>query len=103
MNLEMDTFTLVLLVAAAVVFWLLRSVLGRRTGFEKPAPDFTRPAEVPTRKTAALETESVPATAPVDEPVWKGHGSHVTSLPVLPMPSISAAIEAKAYSSNSWA
>jgi predicted lipid-binding transport protein (Tim44 family) len=71
MNLEMDTFTLVLLVAAAVVFWLLRSVLGRRTGFEKPAPDFTRPAEVPARKSAPLETESAPA--PVNEPVWKGH------------------------------
>jgi predicted lipid-binding transport protein (Tim44 family) len=73
MNLQMDTFTLVLLVAAAVVFWLLRSVLGRRTGFEKPAPDFTRPAELPARKTAPLEAESTPATTPVHEPVWKGH------------------------------
>jgi predicted lipid-binding transport protein (Tim44 family) len=72
MNLGMDTFTLVLLVAAAIVFWLLRSVLGRRTGFEKPAPDFTTPApEASARKTAQLESESAPA--PVNEPVWKGH------------------------------
>lgn len=72
MNLGMDTFTLVLLIAAAIVFWLLRSVLGRRTGFEKPAPDFTTPApEAPARKTPQLDVESVPA--PVSEPVWKGH------------------------------
>ena len=72
MNLGIDTFTLVLLIAAAVVFWLLRSVLGRRTGFEKPAPDFTTPApEAPARKSAPLEVESTPA--PVSEPVWKGH------------------------------
>lgn len=72
MNLGFDSFTLVLLVAAAVVFWLLRSVLGRRTGFEKPAPDFTTPAaDASLRKSAQIEPESAPAQA--NEPVWKGH------------------------------
>ncbi len=72
MNLGIDTFTLVLLIAAAIVFWLLRSVLGRRSGFEKPAPDFTTPVpEAPARKSAQLDGESTPALA--NEPVWKGH------------------------------
>lgn len=72
MNFGIDSFTLVLLVAAAVVFWLLRSVLGRRTGFEKPAPDFTTPAaDAKLRKSAQLESEN--AAVPVSEPVWKGH------------------------------
>ena len=72
MNTGFDSFTLVLLVAAAIVFWILRSVLGRRTGFEKPAPDFGAPApDASLKKAPQLEPES--ATPQKIEPVWKGH------------------------------
>jgi predicted lipid-binding transport protein (Tim44 family) len=72
MNTGIDSFTLVLLGAAVLVFWLLRSVLGRRTGFEKPAPDFTSPVpDSTTKKYTPPEPET--ALGAATEPVWKGH------------------------------
>jgi predicted lipid-binding transport protein (Tim44 family) len=72
MNTDMDSFTLVLLVGAVLVFWLLRSVLGRRTGFEKPAPDFTAPApDSAAKKYTPPEVDTAKGLAV--EPVWKGH------------------------------
>jgi predicted lipid-binding transport protein (Tim44 family) len=78
MNSGMDSITLVLLVAAAVVFWLLRSVLGRRTGFERPAPDFSAPTpEAPAKKYAPPELEMPRDMA--SEPVWQGHAAAGTA------------------------
>lgn len=49
MNVFLDLTSLIFLVIAVVIFWRLRSVLGTRTGNEKPPVDpfAKRPAEVP--------------------------------------------------------
>ncbi len=73
----MDPLNLILIAIAVAVFWRLRSVLGTRTGFERP------PAEPFSRKPERRETqdnvihlpsrdEEQQKPAAAAEPVWKG-------------------------------
>jgi predicted lipid-binding transport protein (Tim44 family) len=69
----MDPINLVLLAVAGFVLWRLWSVLGTRTGFEKPpivlqpAPDKRASTETP-KEGEVLEPET-------RDPVWKGHAA----------------------------
>jgi predicted lipid-binding transport protein (Tim44 family) len=76
----MDTLNLILLAIAAVVVWRLWSVLGTRTGFEKPpivlqpSPDKSKPAsEAEIKHGDVLEPENRP-------PVWQGHAAEGSAL-----------------------
>src|SRR5665811_1374447 len=75
-----DIYTIIFLALAVFIFLRLRSVLGQRTGRERPPYDpFTarepvRPAEnvvaLPNRKPEAAQAPAAPAEAAVDR--WKG-------------------------------
>lgn len=74
----MDPLNLILLAVAAIVVWRLWSVLGTRTGFEKPpivlkpAPEKPAAEDVPdVREGEVLEPEN-------RDPVWKGHAAEGT-------------------------
>ncbi len=80
MNDVFDIYTIIFIALAGFIFWRLRSVLGQRTGRERPpydpftARDPVRPAEnvvaLPSRKPeATVQTPAAPAE-PVDR--WKG-------------------------------
>lgn len=61
MNGFLDVYSLVFLLVAVAIFWKLRSVLGRRTGNERPPVDpFTRREEKPA-STAAEANDNVVA------------------------------------------
>jgi predicted lipid-binding transport protein (Tim44 family) len=68
----MESLNLILLVIAAVVAWYLWSLLGTRTGFEKPpivlqpTPEKTKPQDLDVREGEVLEPEARP-------PVWQGY------------------------------
>jgi predicted lipid-binding transport protein (Tim44 family) len=68
----MDSLNLILLAIAAVVVWRLWSVLGTRTGFEKPpivlqpAPEKPKTGVDEPRQGEILDPENKP-------PVWQGH------------------------------
>ncbi len=76
MNSAFDPLTLVLLAAAAIIFWRLRSVLGTRTGLERPPVEFKRastPAE-PEKPELHPQTIDGEATEISPEvPIWQGH------------------------------
>ena len=58
---------LILIGVAGFVFWRLKSVLGTRTGLERPPVDpFARPEPPKMPKLSGLPTEKAP-------PVWQGH------------------------------
>lgn len=68
-----DPLNLILLAIAIVVFWRLKSVLGTRTGTERP------PADVTVLRPRADKAEPVPETPPLGvqdrepaRPVWHG-------------------------------
>src|SRR3954447_19587729 len=80
-----DIYTIILLVLAVIIFLKLRSVLGQRTGRERPpfnpyAARETRPAgdkvvALPTRSNDAAATAKPPASAEDKPPAadrWKG-------------------------------
>ena len=76
MNSAFDPLTLVLLAAAAIIFWRLRSVLGTRTGLERPPVEFKRPsaiteAEIPELLPQTIEGEATEVSSGV--PIWQGH------------------------------
>lgn len=69
-----DPLTLILLAAAAVVFWRLRAVLGQRTGFERPPFDPSAPIrEARPQPNAPAVKKDIEATAQDVTPVWSGH------------------------------
>jgi predicted lipid-binding transport protein (Tim44 family) len=73
MNYGFDPLNLILLAAAIIIFWRLRSVLGQRTGYERPAPDLVRPKPA---EAADQSGESAQLGVKEDRhppPVWKGH------------------------------
>ena len=84
MNQAFDPLNLLILAIAVVVFLRLRSVLGKRTGNERPPfdPYAGRPAEArtgedPPGKVVALPNAKRPASkdtadAPTVQPIWKG-------------------------------
>jgi predicted lipid-binding transport protein (Tim44 family) len=73
MNTIFDPFNLVLIGIAAFIFWRLKSVLGTRTGHERP-PVEMRPKPAPQ---PASTTPDLPPSHPQPEapkiPVWQGH------------------------------
>lgn len=80
-GMSFDPLNILLLAVALVVFWRLRSVLGTRTGAEKPPFDLfgskRGPAQDPSGTVTRLpETVPVPANDAGDRdpppPVWKG-------------------------------
>jgi predicted lipid-binding transport protein (Tim44 family) len=77
----MDPLNLILLAVAAVVVWRLWSVLGTRTGFEKPPivlRDVSKAEQPPNQKSETLEGDVLP---PEDaKPVWHGHAAEGSSL-----------------------
>jgi predicted lipid-binding transport protein (Tim44 family) len=72
---DVDIYTIIFLVLAAVIFWRLRSVLGQRTGRERPPYDpYSRPDPVrnsaPDKVIPLPQRTSEPAKAPeTNEPV----------------------------------
>lgn len=75
----MESLNLILLVIAAVVVWYLWSVLGTRTGFEKPpivlqpAPEKPKAQDAQPREGEILAPENQP-------PVWQGHAKEGSEL-----------------------
>jgi predicted lipid-binding transport protein (Tim44 family) len=93
MNMLLDPFTLLLLAIAVVVIWKLRSVLGTRTGNERPPIDpFARSgkAQAPAAEPANSNVLRLPKesgdTAPVANnaepppPVWTGYAPEGSEL-----------------------
>lgn len=75
----MDSLNLILLAIAAVVVWRLWSVLGTRTGLEKPpivlqpAPEKPKASQDDVKQGEILDPENKP-------PVWQGHAAEGTAL-----------------------
>ncbi len=83
MNSAFDPLTLVLLAAAAIIFWRLRSVLGTRTGLERPPVEFKRPpakteTEKPEPNPHTIEGEATEIVPEV--PVWQGYAEKDSAL-----------------------
>ena len=83
MNSAFDPLTLVLLAAAAIIFWRLRSVLGTRTGLERPPVEF-KPAPSKTEtETPRIDPKSIEGeVVAVEEvvPVWQGYAQEGSAL-----------------------
>jgi predicted lipid-binding transport protein (Tim44 family) len=77
MNQGFDPFNLVLLAIVLVVFWRLRTVLGRKTGNEKPPLDITPPARKSADVIPMPGSRQSGTDQPEDEqePVWKGYAA----------------------------
>lgn len=82
MNSLFDPLNLILLAIALVVFWKLRSVLGTRTGFERPPAE---PVVLKPRGGAAAPAE--PASPPLGvedreppKPVWHGYAEEGSAI-----------------------
>jgi predicted lipid-binding transport protein (Tim44 family) len=58
MNPSLDPLNIILLVAAVIIFWRLKSVLGARTGTERPSSDYSLKRDVP-KQTPEPETIDV--------------------------------------------
>lgn len=83
--MNFDPLNLLLLAVALVVFWRLRSVLGTRTGNERPPPEpfGTKPADARKSGEAAGTVVSFPQNDDAEprrglepepaEPIWKGY------------------------------
>lgn len=73
MSSVMDPLNLILLVVAAVVAWRLWSVLGTRTGFEKPPIVLQPTAEKPKpeQRAPAREADTVDNVSKL--PIWHGY------------------------------
>ncbi len=63
-----DPLNIILLAAAVIIFWKLKSVLGERTGTERP------PYVPPTRPQPDLRVIENPEYIPPN-PVWQGHAA----------------------------
>jgi predicted lipid-binding transport protein (Tim44 family) len=61
-----DPVNIILIAAALIIFWKLKSVLGQRTGFERP------PMQAPAKPQPNLRVIENPEYIPPD-PVWQGH------------------------------
>lgn len=73
MNYGFDPLNLILLAAAVIIFWRLRSVLGQRTGYERPAPDLPRPVPSEQRERDGEAVELGVKDDLPNQPVWKEH------------------------------
>ena len=68
-----DPLNIILLVAAVMIFWKLKSVLGERTGTERP------PTVAPTKPQPDLRVIENPEYIPPN-PVWQGHAEEGSDL-----------------------
>jgi predicted lipid-binding transport protein (Tim44 family) len=73
MQVFSDPLNLILMAAIAVIFWRFRSVLGQRTGLERPP--FTPPAKPKPNLTVIENPEFIPPS-----PVWQGHADEGSEL-----------------------
>ena len=91
MNMVLDPFNLLLLGIAVVIFWRLRSVLGSRTGSERPPFDpYSGKAEAPAAPEAANanvlrlprspEDEPAKPAAEPPPPIWAGYAAEGSGL-----------------------
>ena len=74
LSLSFDPTNLVLIIAAIMVFWKLKSVLGQRTGFERPP---TVPVVAPELKSNVIDLKPNPVKS---EPVWKSYAEQGSAL-----------------------
>ena len=76
-----DPLNIILLAIAVIVFWRFRSVLGQRTGAERPPLD---PAVFKPRAKQATETQPVEPDPAIDagppKPVWHGYAAEGSSV-----------------------
>ena len=80
-----DPLNLILVAIAVVVFWRLRSVLGTRTGYERPPADpIARKPERPQNPDNVIplpsRSEEAPRPQVSGEPVWKGFAPEGSAL-----------------------
>jgi predicted lipid-binding transport protein (Tim44 family) len=68
-----DPLNIILLAAAVIIFWKLKSVLGQRTGMERP------PAVAPAKQQPDLRVIENPEYIP-PSPVWQGHAEEGSEL-----------------------
>ena len=85
MNSAFDPLTLLLIAAVIFIIWRFRSVLGQRTGLEKPPIDFTKHLESKSKERASQKSTSDVADVqsnPVTDvpPVWEGHAEENSPL-----------------------
>jgi predicted lipid-binding transport protein (Tim44 family) len=77
MNFDFDPLTVILMVAAALVMWKLKSVLGTKTGFEtkNESDPVRRPADVASNVSTMGNSQKSPTDQPAETlpPVWQGH------------------------------
>ncbi len=80
MNTALDPLNIILLVVAAIVAWRLWSVLGTRTGLEKPPIVLTptRPSMPDEAAAAPIEGDVLPPEA--QKPVWSGYAAEGSEL-----------------------
>jgi predicted lipid-binding transport protein (Tim44 family) len=79
MNHIFDPFNLVLIGVAAFIFWRLKSVLGTRTGHERP-PMEMRPKPAPQSAPAPADLPPVGKEPEAPKiPVWQGHAPEGSS------------------------
>jgi predicted lipid-binding transport protein (Tim44 family) len=73
MNYIFDPFNLVLIGIAAFIFWRLKSVLGTRTGHERPPMEMAKsePRPVPANRDLPPPAQAQPETPKI--PIWQGH------------------------------
>ncbi len=72
--MEFDPWTVVLTAAAVVIFWRLKSVLGQRTGLERPA---SLPLKKPVLQSPNNDLHAEPVSK---QPVWAGFAEENTDL-----------------------
>ena len=72
--MSFDPTNLVLIIAAIMVFWKLKSVLGQRNGFERPP---TMPVATPEANSNVIDLKPNPTK---NEPIWKTHAEEGSTL-----------------------
>jgi predicted lipid-binding transport protein (Tim44 family) len=76
----MDPLNLLLLAVAAVVIWFLWSVLGTRTGLEKPSVIVMPSPELPQAKAKDESEQPIEADIKSSQPIWQGYAVEGSSL-----------------------
>jgi predicted lipid-binding transport protein (Tim44 family) len=71
--LSLDPLNIILIAAAVIIFWRLKSVLGQRTGLERP-PIISMPKSPPDLK--VIENPQIIPPSPV----WQGHAEEGSDL-----------------------
>jgi predicted lipid-binding transport protein (Tim44 family) len=80
MNSAFDPLNMILLVIAAVVAWRLWSVLGTRTGLEKPPLVLTPKTQQPKAENANTPLDGEVLTPEYQKPVWTGYAEEGSAL-----------------------